>query len=214
MTLGFSIIEMSLMRPEQRGHSSTSMRKARFISSAQVYERLLSCGSSSPDTMLSPVKPSHDENPSSSGGGKCSTVAHDLTSRLCIRRQDSVVDELIDSRSRDERRDLLQQLERLEQDVRGPIPERCLQLQEDVAVVELLQPVLSDGWSEHVAAEALQSIALRRCRRADGHSCVKVEAVEVSLQGGSRRYPRRVWVGADLHHLTTCALAHRDSASN
>jgi hypothetical protein len=78
-----------------------------------------------------------------------SAVGRHSAPRLRLRPQHTGVDELVDPRPRDRRGDLLQKLQQLEEQMRRPVPEGPLQLEEHLPVVSQLDPFLGHGWSLH-----------------------------------------------------------------
>jgi hypothetical protein len=100
-----------------------------------------------------------------------------------------VVDEQVDPGPGDDRGQLLEELDALEEDVRGAVPERGLQLQQHPAVVEQLEAVLGHRRPQDVPTQALQPFPVTGPDR-DGS--VEVEAIQVSLERGPRYHPEGV----------------------
>jgi hypothetical protein len=101
------------------------------------------------------------------------------------------------------------ELTRLEDDVRRPVPPAVLQAIEKTPVVEAREPIGRDGRARGVAAQALEAAAVSR---GNGHVCMQAYA---SGAGAALALERREVVRVDLvaeaQHAPSCAVAGGDS---
>ena len=93
-------------------------------------------------------------------------------------RQDAVVEDDVDARAGRQRRQALEQGDRLEAEVRGSVAPRRLEGHEDRAVRPQREPLLGDGRAQKIAAELLESIPILA---RDGDGAMQVEAVTPRL---------------------------------
>lgn len=77
-----------------------------------------------------------------------------------MRREYAVVEHQVDPRPRGERRQLLEQRERLEHEMSRAVRPRGLEREQDAAIGEQPEPVLSYGRAEPIAAELFQPRAV------------------------------------------------------
>ena len=89
-----------------------------------------------------------------------------------------MVEDQVDRRPRRQRRQLLEELHGLEEQVRRAVAPRPLQLHPHAAVAQQSQPVVGQRRAEEVAAQMLQT---RRVVGAHPHVGVQIEALDVRL---------------------------------
>jgi len=132
---------------------------------------------------------------------------HDPPAPAGARPEDAVVQDEVHTRARGERRQALQQLDGVEEQVRGAVRPASAQLQDDLAAGGELEPVSRDWGTQRVPAEPLEPFAIPGGSRDIG---VKVEALEP-------RVPAAKWWGlhgvarlATPPHASARAAAQRD----
>jgi len=132
---------------------------------------------------------------------------HDPPAPAGARPEHAVVQDEVHTRARGERRQPLQQLDRVEEQVRGAVRPAPAQLQDDLAVGGEPEPVSRDWGTQRVPAEPLEPFAIPGGSRDIG---VKVEALEP-------RVPAAKWWGlhgvarlATPPHASARAAAQRD----
>jgi len=85
-----------------------------------------------------------------------------------VRREHAMVEHEIDPRPRDQRRELLEQRERLEDEMARAIRPGCLEREHDATVGQQSESILRDRRPEQIAAELFQTRAIRRRQRSTG----------------------------------------------
>jgi hypothetical protein len=105
--------------------------------------------------------------------------------------------------------ELGEQLDRLEEEMRGAVGPGGLQRHGDAAIGGALETVLRDGWAQDVAGEPLQDRAIVG---GDDLIGVEIEAVEVRVARPARDDPRSVGIAPDLENARAGAWAEGDTA--
>jgi hypothetical protein len=95
-----------------------------------------------------------------------------------VRGEHAVIHDEVDRGAGDDRRELLQELDRLEEQMRGAIAPERLQRDEDASVDPELDAVLGERGAEEVAAELLETGTIGG---GDPDVGVEIEAVELGL---------------------------------
>jgi hypothetical protein len=83
---------------------------------------------------------------------------------------------------------------RFEQDRPGAVVPGAPNPEQDVTFGRELERILRDRWTEHVAGEMLQSLAVAR---GHGHVGVKVEPCDVGVPFAARRHPGCIGIATD-----------------
>ena len=138
-----SIVAISCIRPAQRGQRRTSRAKARRISAEPTSSRAAWVRPRPPRGNPSP-------GPSPCGGG------HDVRPAARAGGQHHVIEHQVDLGPRCQGRQLLQQLHRLEEQIRRPVALGALELDPHSTVGTTPEAVLGQWQPQHVAAQLLQ----------------------------------------------------------
>jgi hypothetical protein len=146
MTAGSAIEAISSIRAAQRGQRRTARSKARRMSAAHVQWRGL--GDASVFAVARPRALHRPRRRITFGA----TVSDHVRAPARVRREDAVVKDQVDRRPRRERRQLLEEVHRLEEQMRGPVAPRPLQLHPHAAVAEQPQSIVGQWRAQEVAA--------------------------------------------------------------
>jgi hypothetical protein len=112
-----------------------------------------------------------------------------------MRGEHAVVEDEIDPWPRRERRKLLEQRERLEDQVARAVCPGVLEREHDATVAQQPESILSHRRTEQIAAELFQPRAIRCRHRAVG---VKIETRQMRVPRRRREHPRRVGIVPDV----------------
>ena len=103
-------------------------------------------------------------------------------------REHAVVENEIDPRPRGQRRELLEQRDRLEDEMTRAVRPGGLEREHNAIVGQQPESILSDRRPEQVAAELFQTHAIRRRHCDIG---VEIEARQMGVLGSGREHPTR-----------------------
>src|SRR5205823_14609220 len=149
----------------------------------------------------SPVGPFGSEGASAGAASRDDVVfAPCATARARARAwgaSNAVVQDEVDPRAWGQGGELLQELDRCEQEVRGAVVPLGLERNQNESVRCQREPLLRDRRAQHVAAEALDAGAIVRRHR---DVRVGVQAPEVRLARPARGDPGCAELAADLEH--------------
>src|SRR5947208_9292894 len=143
MTDGSSMVAMSCIGPPHRGQARTSISNARRIRSAHAQYRRLS--------LLTVAGSSRLAAEGSQSLRLRAAVGHDQLPPSGVRGEHAVIDDEVDPGVWRQGGELLEEFERLEEEVHRAVVPLGLQRDEDAAVG--CEPLLRNRWAEQVAAE-------------------------------------------------------------
>jgi hypothetical protein len=136
---------------------------------------------------------------------------HDMSTPACTRSEDPVVADEVEARRRHQGRELLEELLRLEDDVRRAVAPAVLQTIEERSVREPREPLGRHRRSRHVAAQALEAAPVAR---RDGDVRVQAHAADARAALALERPDLRVDAVADAQHALAGAAPRGDAAAD
>jgi hypothetical protein len=122
-----------------------------------------------------------------------------------------VVEHEVDPRPGRERGEFLKERERVEHEMARAIRPRRLEGEHDAAIVQQPEPALSHRRAEQLAAEMLQTRAVRGQHR---DVDVEIEARQMGVPGGRGEHPRFVGIVPHAPHARAHTRTERDSPLN
>lgn len=207
ITAGSSSVAIRTIRPPHFGHASTSVSKARRMSSAQLRYR----------GRIGVRRPPVDVGTSPVGAGSLDGVAKAASpSRATSACRHgafgaSTLQEQVGARTRHQGHETLERLRRREHEMRRAVGPRALQRDGHPPVDQPLQAMLPEGRATEIAAEFGEPAPIPSRYV---HGGVKVEAVDVRVQRYVSLHPWGTGVGADPQRASSSAAAERRAAEH
>src|SRR5438552_4156447 len=142
------------------------------------------------------------------GHGGHGAIGHDPGPPACMGREDAVIKHQIDPGARRPSRQLFQPVETLEEQMARAVCPGRLEREQNAAVTQEPEPVLTDGRAQKVAAELLEPRAVPAWHCDIG---MEVEAIEMRVPRGAGEDPRGVRLLAHAPHAGARAAPQSDA---